>query len=111
VPQGKRNFRTAVIFALLLAASAAGCADLYYDRRDTISLHGGDAVAANKIAQTIDPWPRAVANNKIDADGVRMQRAIERYKTNRTTPLQTTSTSSLHYQPVLAPGSGGGASP
>jgi hypothetical protein len=38
-----------------------------------------------------------------------MQRAIERYRTNKTYPLMTTSTSSVQYQ--QAPGTASGTSP
>ena len=36
----------------------AGCSEMYYDRRETVSLGAGDAVATNKVAQMVDPWPR-----------------------------------------------------
>jgi hypothetical protein len=92
---------------IALCALLAGCAGLYLDRRETISLTGGDAVAANKVAQMIDPWPAAAADPNIAFNGERMGRAIERYRTGRTAPLQTTSTSSVKFEPVLL----GGAAP
>lgn len=89
--------------ALGLAALLGGCsADLYLDRRDTIAFHAGDAVAANAIMQTIDPWPRAAADRNIRYNGERMQSAAERYRTNKVTAPAGTSTSSVKYQPVLA---------
>ena len=81
-----------------LGAALGGCADIYYDRRETISLGANDAVETNKVVHIIDPWPRAAANRRFEADGERMQRGIERYRTNKTTPLSTTSTSSTGYQ-------------
>ncbi len=72
--------------AVTLGTVLAGCSDLYYDRRDTIALSGGDAVAANEIAQTIDPWPPQSGNTHIATNGQRMQSAIERYRTNKVTP-------------------------
>jgi type IV pilus biogenesis protein CpaD/CtpE len=95
--------------ALAIAASTAGCADMYYDRRETISLQTGDAVASNRAAQMIDPWPPEAADRNIPANGGRMQRAIDRYRNNRTTPLATTNTSSAQYVPVMAPAPGGGS--
>ena len=92
----------AVAFAIALAATLAACSDIYFDRRETISSHGADAMEANKAAQVIDPWPAEAANRAIETDGERMQRAIERYRTNKTTPLATEA-SSVQYQPVLAP--------
>jgi hypothetical protein len=85
--------------ALAFAALLGGCADIYYDRRESITFHAGDAVATNKVTHMIDPWPRAAANRNIEAHGERMQSAIERYRTNTTTPLATTSTSSAGFAP------------
>lgn len=96
--------------ALAIAASTAGCADMYYDRRETIGLSAGDAGASNRVAQMIDPWPPAAADRNIPADGARMQRAIDRYRNNRTTPLAVTSTSSAQYVPVFAPAPAAGGS-
>jgi len=79
----------------VLAAMLGGCADVYYDRRDSAAFQAGDSVEANKVVHIIDPWPRAAANRRIEADGERMQRASERYRTNKTTPLNTISTSTV----------------
>jgi hypothetical protein len=84
---------------LALGTVLGACsADVYYDRRESLTFHGGDAVETNKVTHIIDPWPRVAANRQLEYDGQRMQRAIERYRTNKTTPLQTTSTSSVSYQ-------------
>ena len=48
---------------LCSATTVAGCSDMYYDRRETISLGAGDAVATNKVTHMIDPWPRHSMNN------------------------------------------------
>ena len=85
--------------ALGFATLLGGCADIYYDRRETVTFYAGDAVASNKVVQMIDPWPRAAANRNIELHGERMQRAAERYRKNKTTPLQTTSTSSTGFAP------------
>jgi hypothetical protein len=104
-----RNARLPAL-ALVAAAMLAGCADpdFYLDRRETISLHAGDAVAANIVAQTVDPWPREAANRNIVSNGERMQAAGERYRTGKTTPLKGLSTSSVQFD--TSPG-GGGAAP
>jgi hypothetical protein len=98
-----------IVPALLFAGTLAGCAepDLYLDRRDTISLHAGDAVASNIIVQTVDPWPRVAGNRNIAFNGDRMQAAGERYRTGKVTPLNGLSTSSVIFQG--SPGAGGGA--
>ena len=61
--------------ALGFATLLGGCADIYYDRRETVTFYAGDAVASNKVVQMIDPWPRAAANRNIESHGERMQRA------------------------------------
>jgi hypothetical protein len=92
--------------ALFAAGTLAGCADadLYFDRRDTISLSAGDAVASNIIVQTIDPWPPVAGNRNIPANGDRMQAAGERYRTGKVIPPQGLSTST-----VVSSGGGAGA--
>lgn len=101
----------AVTVTVLLGMTLAGCSDLYFDRRESILLSSGNAVAANVAMQTIDPWPAAAADRKPHVNGERIQRAIERYRQNKTTPLQTTSTSSAQFnQPGSGNGSGGGGS-
>jgi len=63
----------------------AGCsnADLFLDRRDTIALGGGDAVAADKVTQIVDPWPAYSGDKTIAYNGQKMQSAAERYRTGK----------------------------
>jgi hypothetical protein len=98
-----RSFVAVVVFAGLVA----GCAepDFYLDRRDTLSLGAGDAVASNIIVQTVDPWPRAGANRNIAFNGDRMQAAGERYRTGKVITPQGMNTSSVQFE------GGGGGSP
>jgi len=94
--------------ALALGVMLGGCSsDLYFDRRDTVSFHAGDAIESNKAVHIIDPWPPAAADRSLASDGQRMQRAVDRYRTNKTTPLQTTSTSSAGYQQPTGGGAAG----
>ena len=85
-PGIKRVMRT-IAAAVALGAILAGCSDpgLYLDRRDTIALSAGDAVAANAVEQMVDPWPPASGNTNIAFNGQRMQMAIERYRINKVT--------------------------
>jgi hypothetical protein len=53
-----------------------------FGRKDTITMGAGDAVASNEAIQTADPWPRYSQNNNIPMDGVKAQRAIQRYRSN-----------------------------
>ncbi len=83
----------------LFAATLGACSDLYYDRREGVTLHAGDAIASNIAAQTVDPWPRAAANRRINGNGERTQKAVERYRTNKVTPPQGMDTSSVQFAP------------
>lgn len=85
-PKTKRAIGAAAAGGLI-AIALAGCADpgLYLDRRDSIALGAGDAVAADAALQTIDPWPPQSANTRIAENGQRMQSAVERYRTNAVT--------------------------
>jgi hypothetical protein len=76
---------TAAAIAATLAGTLVGCSDMYFDRRDTIVLGGGDAVAADQVMQMNDPWPPESRNPMLAADGQRMQSAVERYRTNNVT--------------------------
>ncbi len=75
-----------------------GCSDhLYNDRRDTISLVSGEAMAANRATHTIDPWPAAAANRNIAYNGEKAAVAAERYRTGRVIPPVNATTSSAAY--------------
>jgi len=76
----------ALVTAATFGAVLAGCSDIYFDRRDTVALSGGDAVVANEVAQTIDPWPAHSGNANFATNGQKMQSAVERYRTNKVTP-------------------------
>ncbi|MGL4242687.1 MAG: hypothetical protein ACRCTI_16365 [Beijerinckiaceae bacterium] len=47
-----------MLFAATALVGLAAC-DKYVDRRDQVTFGSGDAVAFNKAAQIIDPWPAA----------------------------------------------------
>src|SRR5262245_35697212 len=101
-PSAEVSLLRPIIVAVLLSVVLAACSDIYYDRRETLTFQAGDAKAANAVAQTIDPWSPASENRNLVYNGERMQRAAERYRTNKTTPLMTTSTSSVLLQPGQA---------
>jgi hypothetical protein len=81
-----------------LLAALAGCSE-YLDRRDTISLGGGNAVATDKVTQMVDPWPRDSADRNIAFNGAKMETAVERYRTNRVIPPRGIGTSASYQQP------------
>jgi hypothetical protein len=96
----RNSFRGAIL-ALAATTLLGACTDMYLDRRETVSLAAGDAVAANKVIHMVDPWPPNAGNRDIAYDGERMAAAAERYRTNKVTPPSGTGTSSVKYEPVL----------
>jgi hypothetical protein len=82
---GINGAQRAVAAAVLLGALLAGCSDLYFDRRETIALGAGDAVAANQVEQMVDPWPPNSNNKNLTFNGERMQRAVECYRIDKVT--------------------------
>jgi hypothetical protein len=82
-----------------IASAVAGCAEIYYDRRETVGAGSGDAVATNKVAQMIDPWSAASANNRIAFNGQLMQSAQDRYNRGKVyTPVLPTQASRDYQQ-------------
>ena len=93
------GIKTAAVI-VVFGTAVAGCSDMYYDRRETVSLGAGDALAVNKTTHTIDPWPRHSMNNRIAANGQLMQAAQDRYNRGRViTPVLPTN-ASKDYQAV-----------
>lgn len=99
--QNSRRIAAAIAACALLGACSE--ASLYTDRRDSIALSAGDAIAADQVTQMVDPWPRASGNRNIDFNGQKMQSAVQRYRTNKVTPPVNALTSSTSYQQTTAP--------
>jgi hypothetical protein len=76
----------------VLLVALAGCSE-YLDRRDTITLNGGNSVATNEVTQMVDPWPRSSADRNIAFNGEKMETAVNRYRTGRVIPPQAMGTS------------------
>jgi len=83
-PETKRASR-AIAAAVACATLLAGCSDIYFDRRETVSLGAANAVASNMVGQMVDPWPRYSNNNNLAFNGERMQRAVECYRKDKVT--------------------------
>jgi len=99
--KSSRSNARGAILALAATTLLGACTDMYLDRRDTVSLAAGDAVAANKVTHMIDPWPLRAGDRNIAFDGERMAAAAERYRTDKVKPPAGTGTSSVKYEPVL----------
>lgn len=97
-----RTLALATVLAVL-----GGCSE-YIDRRDTIALSGGNAVATNVTTHVVDPWPRESANRNIAFNGARIETAFERYRTNRVVAPRGIGTSSTYSEATPASGSSSG---
>ena len=106
----RRDSKFSVV-AVLLAVMLGGCSDLYWDRRDSVAFWAGDAPASDVAIHTIDPWPPAAAKRRLTTNGDLAQRAAERYRTNKTTPLRPIGTSSVQMSASPGGGAGGGGTP
>lgn len=80
------NVMRAGAVSLVLGLMLAACTSDYLERRETVSLNGGDAIATNRATQMVDPWSRASADKNIAFNGQKMQSAVERYRTNKVIP-------------------------
>ena len=87
----------ALAAATLLVAMLGGCSEYYFDRRDGVTLHSGESMAANRVTQMIDPWPAASGNRNIAYNGEKAAVAAERYRTGRVIPPVNVTTSSAAY--------------
>ena len=121
MPLFQQKINRAILRLMLIAMAGGmlgGCSDMYYDRREQISLATGDAVAANKVAQMVDPWPPHSVRRDVAYSGEKMQTAVERYRTGRIISPVNATTSSVAYQQAQqaansasasTPGTGGGS--
>ena len=90
------KFATKALVVALAAATLAGCSE-YFDRRDTVELYSGEAMAANRVTMMIDPWPPASGQRNIAYNGEKAATASERYRTGRVIPPVNATTSSAAY--------------
>ena len=100
-----RRRGAAALAAALGLTALAGCVD-HLDRRETISPYAGEALAANRLAQTVNPWGSGATD--LPANGNRMRIAIERYNANKSIAPHGMATSTLTGS---SGGAGSGAAP
>ena len=71
-----------LLAVITLGGCLAACSE-YTDRRDSISLDAGNAVATNIDTQMVDPWPATSGDKNIAFNGEKMQSAVQRYRLNK----------------------------
>ena len=94
MPRSSDTARLRSAAAVLVLTTLAGCSDLYLDRRETVALNADNAIATNRIVQTIDPWPPAAADRSYVYNGDKMRSAAERYRTGKIIQPQGLGTTS-----------------
>jgi len=98
-----RSATSAFTAAMLLGAMLGGCSENYLDRRDTVTLHSGEAMAANRVTHTIDPWPPGSGNRNFAYNGERAAAASERYRTGKIIAPVSALTSTSYGQAAPQP--------
>ena len=99
-----------------LASSLVGCSGLYghdefqryVQRSDAITLSAGDAKEVNAATHMIHPWPRAVGDRRILADGDKMARGVQRYRTGTPPSAPLPAIGLRGQQPIEGAVGGGG---
>ncbi|MCC2113165.1 MAG: hypothetical protein KDJ16_14110 [Hyphomicrobiales bacterium] len=93
-----RSYERRRIFTVAAVLGAAllvvGCAeDDYLGYQETLTVGAGNASAANRAIHTIDPWPRAAANQHIPGNGPRLETVMETYEAGPVAEASDTTTS------------------
>lgn len=76
----------AIAVGLLMALAMTGCRPNEY--ADTANLDAGNAIAANKAIQTVDPWPRSAFDRHHTTNAQRTENAYGKYEGARATPAK-----------------------
>ncbi|WP_424362200.1 hypothetical protein [Methylocystis parvus] len=69
-----------MILIASVGIGAGACSNEYYVRGDRIRFEAGDAVATNMAVQIPHPNPPRSNDTNIPMDGVKAQKAIEKYR-------------------------------
>ena len=92
---------------VLLAASVlmlAGCEhDRYLDRRDSVTFGAGNAVAANKAIQIIDPWPQDARTISHGMSGEQAVAAMEKLRRRSSGVAPASAPQPVTQVPATAP--------
>ena len=78
-----RGLSWSLFGAAVLALGLSGCANQYFERKDTVTFNAGDAVAWNNAQQIVDPTPRRAYDTNIVTPGETAARAGADYAQGR----------------------------
>ena len=91
-----RTGRKSLAALVALGRRIGGCSDIYYDRRETVALGADDHIAANRVVQMVDTWPRATSATRTSRSTASAATvAVERYRNNRVIPPVNVTTTSM----------------
>lgn len=79
----RRWLRPVLVGVALAPLAACNTYNQYLAHRDAITLGAGEAKEANRVAQTIDPWPPHVGNTRLTHSGKVLYGAMDRYNTDK----------------------------
>ena len=82
--------------ACLTLSACTQYSNQYAERKDSITLGAGDAVASNAAVQIPTPWPRYSNDTTIAMDGERIARAVARYREGEKQPVATVPETPLY---------------
>jgi hypothetical protein len=80
----------------LILSACSQYSNRYAERKDSIALSAGDAVASNAALQIPTPWPRYSNDTTIAMDGERIARAVARYREGEKQPVATVPETPLY---------------
>ncbi|MDQ6868003.1 MAG: hypothetical protein M3178_06225 [Pseudomonadota bacterium] len=80
----------------LMLSACTQYSNQYAERKDSITLGAGDAVASNAALQILTPWPRYSNDTTIAMDGERIARAVARYREGEKQPVATVPDTPLY---------------
>jgi type IV pilus biogenesis protein CpaD/CtpE len=73
----------------LMLSACTQYSNRYAERKDSIALSAGDAVASDAALQVPTPWPRYSNDTTVPMDGERIARAVARYREGEKQPIAT----------------------
>jgi hypothetical protein len=71
--------RAKLTLVIIASLHLAAC-DNYMDRRDSVTFGAGDAIAANKAMQIIDPWPQSARTIQHGVSGEQAEAIMEKFR-------------------------------
>jgi uncharacterized membrane protein YgcG len=95
-------------FLIVIGATLGACSNMYYERKDSVTMSNGDSVEANRALQIADPWPKGSQNTNIPMDPVKAAQAMYKYRCGGSSATGPSSGFSVNSGGGSGGGGGGG---